>query len=490
MSEYGMLLTALEPISHHDPRTGSGGNTLTFLRSPKIINYKFDDTPVYQHLVDRICEQHPMPEAVQEITSRLSMIEFFNIAFARVFIDAYNSRDGDGLFSGMDRYKMLDKRLEVCAVKSSSLFSLWASLGSALGVGMQYTKHDDLVTTFFTLPPSIQYQMTATMARDHRSITTVARLWHSLNKEHLKNEQSDQQSMLETKMFTAGYDVSELEEPSIRNVVNLPTISANSIRHQAVRGPAMLDFFSRIGLHPDHPGDGVLTIAMENLFDSGGNIKIGSKELTAPYGAMAKLLALFGNGGAKESGSSEISKSFYFASQVRKHYPTLDLLGGTCNAFDLGESRLQVSTWLVCSENADALPGKVAARPNAKLSAFDMLSEVTRTHQAYQDVGQMIYNYETLVPGSEIYTRFMLTPFTSEVTEGALMSALAYYVANNPVVGGQGARGNGHVDSSLLTPINTDALSAYIGYLSENADQLREWMLDGSLGTGKPWIVK
>lgn len=490
MTEYGLLLTALEPISHHDPSTGKGGNTLTFLRIPKIVSYQFEDTPVYQHLIDRICEQHPMHETIQELTSRLTMIEFLNIAFVRVFIDAFNSRDGAGLFEGMARYEMLDKRLEVSSVKSDTLFTLWSQLCNSLNVPLQAMKHDELITTFFTLPPSVQYQMLAVMSRDHRSIVTLARLWHTLNKGLDRQERDEQSSMFAPKMFTAQYDVSSLPELPTQNVLNIPTVSSNSIRHQLVRGPAMLDFFERIGLDPQFPGEGELEIAVENLFDTGSNIKSGTKMIKVPEAEMSKLLAMFGNGGIKEGGSSEAARAFYLASQVRQHYPTLDLLGGVCNAFDLGESRLQVSSWLVCRENRDALPSEIAIRPNAQLSAFDMLTEIIRTHQAYQDQGQMIYNYEALIAGTEVYTRFMLTPFTVKTTEGALLSALEYYIDHNPVIAGQAARGHGHVNVEVLTPFDKKAVSAYREYLDNNWEKLRGWLLDGSLGVGKKWVIK
>ena len=490
-TKYGLLLTAIEPLSHHDPRKGGESNTLTFLRMPQVVERTFVDTPVFQHLVDRLTAQHPMPESLAELMSRFNLVEFIGVAFTRLVIDIYNSYDGSGLFSGMERYQMLDARLETSAVKSGSLRTLWDVLTRDLNLTLHPERHDEMLVTFFTLPPSVQFQVLAMLSDQHKSSVSVARLWHTKNKQQsAAYAEKAGTHLLEEQIVSAHYDISDLPDAPTVSILRLPYVSPNSIRHQMVRYPGWLDLCERIGFAPGQVGgDGLLTPAQENLFDSGGNIQAGVPD-PAQIPGLQNLVAMFGNGGYKESGSKEKANGFFLAQQIRRAYPLLDLVGGVCNAFDLGESMLAVQTHLVCRENRAALPAQVAASPQAQHGAFDYLSEVTRTRQAVMDAGQMIYNYEVLIAGTQVYTEFTLKPICSLITEGALLSALDYYACNLSNIGGQVARGHGMMDVKQLGDINTNALNEYRAYLHDNAEQLREWLLDGSLGTGIQWVVK
>lgn len=487
----GVLLTATEPISHHDPRKGGESNTLTFLRMPQLVHRQFDDTPVYQHLIDRLTAQHPMPESVADLTSRFTLVEFVACAYVRLAIDIYNGYDGSGLFTGMERYQMLDNRLETSAVKAGSLRGLWDYLTAELNLGIHPERYDEPLAAFFALPPSLQFQVLATLSDQHKTMVSVARLWHTKNKRQSEAyaQKAGVAALGETETF-AYYDVSAMPDAPTVSILRLPTVSVNSLRHQMVRHPGMLDLFERIGFTPAQVGgDGPLAPAMESLFDSGGNIQAGAQD-PAKIPGLANLVAMFGNGGYKDAGAKERANGFFLAQQIRKAYPLLDLVGGVCNAFDLGESMLAVSAHLVCAENRGALPEAVAASPQAQHSAFDYLSEITRTRHAVIDAGQMIYNYEVLIEGTQVYAEFILKPIASSITRGALHSALEYYARNLSNIGGQVARGHGLVDVAFLNAVDADALAEYRAYLRDNAEQLRQWLLDGSLGTGVPWVVK
>ncbi len=485
---FGIVLTALEPISHHDPRTGGDGNTLTFLRMPQVVRLKFADAPVWQHLLDRLCAQNPMPRSIAELTERLGLAEFLAVAYVRLFIDIYNNAAGTGLFSGMGRYEMLDRRLETSAVKSGSLHSLWDVLTGSLDLGIHPERFDAALGSFFTLPPSVQHQVLTAMANNHRSIVSVARIWHATNKQQSEEYVAATGGAFAPEdMITPDYSVQGLAKTPDVAILNLPAISANGVRHQLVRGPGWRDLAQRLGFASEYAGEGPLEQAVETLFDNGGNIKSGA---TMPNVPLEQVVAMFANGGFKESGSSERAQGFYLAAQIRKAYPLLDLVGGVCNAFDLGESRLKVGTWLICRENADALPPQVAALETAQLSAFDFLSEITRTRQAVMDRGQMIYNYEVLIKGAQVYTEFSLAPFTPELTRGALVSALDFYQEQEHVLAGQGARGHGKVDLAWANEPDLVARDHYRDYLALNRHDLHAWLLDGSLGTGVPWVVR
>ena len=162
-------------------------------------------------------------------------------------------------------------------------------------------------------------------------------------------------------------------------------------------------------------------------------------------------------------------------------------MGGVCDSFDLGESLLQVSTSLVCRENKDALPVAMRDMPLAKVSVFDLLDEVTHTRQATEaGVGQMIYNFEALCPGAQVYTRLALKPYANSLAIGALAAALETYMANNPVVAGQSARGYGMVSPAWIERPEgfEQARDEYEAYLEANQAELAGWISDGSLGTG------
>lgn len=96
----------------------------------------------------------------------------------------------------------------------------------------------------------------------------------------------------------------------------------------------------------------------------------------------------------------------------------------------------------------------------------------------------MIYNYETLVKGTQVYVELTLTPYTSSSTEGALAAAIEYYAANDNVIGGQSARGHGHVAVEWLTepPKHKED---YEAYLDQGKEELREGVVSGTLLTDK-----
>jgi hypothetical protein len=244
--------------------------------------------------------------------------------------------------------------------------------------------------------------------------------------------------------------------------IDVPAVSGNHLRHRVVREPAWLHLCERLGLDARWPGTGGLAPGTEALFYNGGNIKSGAKQPTNPFG---------------------------LAWAVRALYPVADLLGGVTDSFDLGASRLRVGAWLVCRENAEALAGSAAAElPLARISAFELLDDVTLTRQAGRvGVGQMLWSFETLCAGAQVLLRLDLAPLTPLLTQGALVAAVATYLERDATLGGQAARGFGHVRGEWLAVppgVDREALRAgYERYLAEHRGELREGLLRGTLGT-------
>lgn len=450
-----LLLTALSPISHHDPAVQDGSNVLTFNRNRQVVDTACQDVTIGQETVTRFCAANPIPANMVEVVQDMPSSEFAACALIRLLIDMYNGADGTGLFSGMGRYELLESRARTAAVKSSNLRSFWANITRDLQLPVQFSKQDGALMEFFSLPTPVQYAVVNQIATNYRTIITVARVWHAQAKQNdpayaqamqlIPDGTEPQVMTFETGETTTG--------PSL--VIDVPAVSANSLRHQVVREPGWLHLFGALDLKGE-----TIPAEAEAIFYNGGNIRAGAKQP---------------------------SNAYALARKVRATYPLLGLLGGVCDAFDLGESLLSVSSWLVCRENAAALAGLTTKLPGVSVSAFDLLDDMTHTRQATeQGVGQMIYNFETLVPGTQFVVRMALKPYADRLAIGALAAALQTYLDCNPSIAGQSARGFGVVGAGWLDRPNEfeQARDEYEAYLNENHDLLRGWILDGTLGTG------
>jgi hypothetical protein len=470
---FQLALTAKEAISHHDPTTGNDSNILTFNRQLQFVKRDPTDTPVFSHLVEALCEQNPMPASVGALTSRLNLPEWLSAAYIRLLLDIHNKadtdtdesrekktkkKDGQGLLSGMQRYRMLENRLQTSAVKCSTLHGLWSVLTHDLLLEMHDSKHDEAIAAFWTLPPSVQYSMLTTMSKQHRAVSTLARVWHAANKcQSAEYCAAAKIPYAPQEMAARSFTDEDFPEPPDEIVLDVPAISVNSLRHQLVREPSWLHLCSLLGIEPQARGEGPLPVGADAIFANGGNI---------------------------EKGASQPSNTFYLAGEIRKAYPSLDLLGGTTSSFDLGESKLELSAWIVCKENADNLPAALQNTAQAQTSVFEMLDEVTRTRHATADgQGQMIYNYETLVAGTQVFVELALTPYTTALTEGALAAALDYYERNDNVIGGQSARGHGHVSVEWLTD-KPQGMADYEQFVTERKDELYNGLVNKTLCSG------
>lgn len=454
---YQLILTAKEAISHHDPAVTNDSNILTFNRQKQFVSREPTDTPVFTHLLEAICKQNQMPQMVEGLTGRLNLPEWLSVAYIRLLLDVHNKGDGEGLLSGMDRYRMLENRLQTAAVRCSTLHSLWSVLTSDLQLGIHPADDDEKIVTFWTLPPSIQYQMLTVMSQQHRAISTLARVWHTVNKQQSEDYcKAAKVPYIPQEHFVRSFTDADVPEPPDKIVMDVPAISVNSLRHQLVREPSWLHLCSLLGIEPQARGEGPLPVGADSIFSNGGNI---------------------------QKGASQPTNTFFLAGEIRKAYPSLDLLGGTTSSFDLGESKLKITAWIVCKENVDCLPESLCNTAQAKTSVFDMLDDMTRTRQATADgQGQMIYNYETLVQGTQVYVELVLTPYTTPTTEGALAAALEYFESNCNVVGGQSARGHGHVSVTWLTDKPHD--NGYVQYVRDNAEMLYSGLVDKTLCSG------
>lgn len=452
-----ILLTLTGPLSHHDPAIHDDSNTLLFNRAKQLYRRAQDAAPSTQEEVDALCAAHPVPGDMAPILQDLSYPEFAAIALARLFIDMYNAGDGEGLFSGMARYRRLEERARAAAVRSASLPQWWNRLTTDMQVAIHGGSQDEALFSLVSASRGTQEAVLRMLTREHRSIVSLARYWHDLSKKQSERYAAKAGVEQAAPSVALTWDAASLRAETAPIIdIEVPAIQGNGVRHQCVRAPGWLHLVRTLGIPYGFPGEGMIPAGVEAIFENGGNIAGGSKPSGNPHG---------------------------HSWNIRKAFPLLDLLGGCTDSFDLGESRLKLGAWIVGKENREALGG-AASLPNASVSLYDMLTEVTQTRQASsQGLGQMIYNCEALAAGTQILVRFSLDPFTPELTKGAFVAAIETYL-ENPILGGQSRAGFGSAEGEWLVPVEGAAESRerYETYLSENKDELLESLKNGMLG--------
>lgn len=479
-----LVLTAESPIAHGDPAVQRDTNIMSFNRQKQILplDRAFSDSDDGEFL-RAISAHHPCTAGLKKLFVQSSTAEVVAVIITRLFIEIYN---GQGLMTGSERYSMLDGRIKAAAMKAGSLSSFWATLLDSVKVSIQPSSYDPLLAELFSLSQKLQALALSMLIECGNVCVFKARLWNDALKKARKGEGDtpgenvDPQRLIEDPDVNAGGGKEEsldfnqaldllamLSNPvdtqrtqAQSSIIEVPTVSANTIRNRLVRAPGWEHLCAALGIDAEHPGDGELPLGVEALFVNGGNIESGAKQPNNPE-AMANA--------------------------VRRKYPLLDLLGGVMNATILGRSCLSVNSWLVCRENAAILDKtSVSDSPNMKISSFQMVDSETKVRsKTLRGVGQQIANAETLAVGSEIFVRLTLTPFTTDLTKGALYAALRTF-ESSPYVGGRSATGNGMMDMRILKDLEGagDLLGLYEDYLEEHRDQLRDGLLRGTFCIG------
>lgn len=465
---YDLILTCTTPLSHHDAGVQDDSNRSMFNRQKQLLAGGAGGRLPTQAEVDAVCAANPVPADLSPLFEGVSFAEYVGAALVRLFIEMYGSAgggDGTGVFSGVERYSRLEARARQSAIHAPTLRAWWDALCASLNVPIHASKYDRPVLQLLQLPATVQQLTLAALQRDYRTIVMLGRAWQQEGKGQWDSEDQTRLFPDWATLAFAADDIAPHAEGA--RVVEVPTLSGNSARHQVVREPGWRHLCRTLGISATTPGQGELPPGVEAVFYNGGNISAGAKQ---PSGA------------------------FDLAQRIRQTHPLLDLLGGVTDSFDLGQSRLRVAAHLVCRENAGALVGTPAeALPAAGVSVFDMLDEVTLTRQATdRGVGQMIFTFEALCPGTPVLVRLDLDPFSAPMTHGALLAAITEYVDGTATVGGQSARGFGWMDADLVgVPDGVDVaelVGGYERYLSDNRDALLAGMRDGTMGTGRPVI--
>lgn len=428
-----------------------------------------DRTLPSQEVVTGICRMNAVPSDLAPIAETLTFPQFIASALLRLFIEEYgrkNGGEGEGLFSGVDRYGRLEARVKTSATSASSLLGFWDRLCQQMGVGMHSAGIDGRLGVLFGVPKGLGMLVLRACVEHSRTTVMVARTWSTLT----KGQSAAYAEAAGMTQVEAGSTVLDFKAASIEmgsgsaQVVEAPCVSANGIRRVMVRNPAWYHLARHLGIEAASPGSGDVPPGVEAIFVNGGNIQAGAKQEQNSYALSAEL---------------------------RKLYPSLDLLGGVCDSFDIGASLVRVNASIVSRETKDlgSLSEKAGALPSASVSIFDMIDDVTHTRQAHKGHGQMIYSFETLLKGAQIEVRIDVDPFTQEKTLGALHCALSEYMGGAPVAGGQSARGFGSMSVEVLESpegVGVEAAAqAYEDYLVSHREALLDGMVTGKMGTPK-----
>ncbi len=96
----------------------------------------------------------------------------------------------------------------------------------------------------------------------------------------------------------------------------------------------------------------------------------------------------------------------------------------------------------------------------------------------------MPFSFETLATGAGVLVRFALTPYATPLESDALTCAVETFQTADGTLGGNSARGFG-LSTSEWHGDAPSGIPTYWAYLADNAERLRDGLLDGTLGTRK-----
>ena len=98
----------------------------------------------------------------------------------RLSLDCFNSSDGTGMFTGVERYSVLAGRVEISAVQADSLPRFWALLLKRMQWPVPPKAADARILDAISAPDA--RDVLRALATETASIITLARMWHDQDK--------------------------------------------------------------------------------------------------------------------------------------------------------------------------------------------------------------------------------------------------------------------------------------------------------------------
>lgn len=391
---------------------------------------------------------------LETLTGAQLVAVFFTAQFPLLY-----SGEGDGLFSGMERYQYLTTRLTDGAASFSTFPDVWGYAARKLALPLYPGAAYDVMLALLTLPKAIQAAALSALLKAPELIVMAARLVA----EGVKA--SDEKYAAKAKTPQTRLTAYALTDQQWRDVtgeagqmlsVRLPALSGNSLRHNLLREPAATRLLTELGLTPDRQ---IVSIGVERFLYSGGNTQKGAK---AP--AACDL----------------------YEARARELYPTIDALGGSVDQFVFTRSQVAIASWIVCKENNWITESKTDGEARCEASIFDLVSETTRTragiggHDA--EDGQMIYAYETLAAGTQVLVEIGFQPFTRNLTIGSMLQALIDWQAAGGRIGARGNQGHSQFLASFPADERFEWAEDYLAYLQTNKEALAEGLRSATYG--------
>lgn len=244
------------------------------------------------------------------------------------------------------------------------------------------------------------------------------------------------------------------------DLVGVPQLSANSMRHSAVREPGGLWLIDQYGLA------GTLRKEVLRLLIGGGNnaTLAGGAESLARFAAMREALPLLGLLGCglpdgPKPGSLRFSDATLICNETREYVQTI-------------APRLELPHWL---RPARTCVGKWT---NYRHDPVEQRADMLADPREEAEHSGMIFGGEAIVPGSLFVCEVTLEGAT-ELEIGALLWSLRLWHAAGGHIGGMSARGNGRMVAMLDTPddVDADALAdAYCQHAIAAHDAALAWL--------------
>ena len=440
--------TLIEPVSHHDPGQADQSNFSMYRRQRRWIKLDAAGEQITQAQINLIAQTYPVPIEIADWFVDEPISRFVAICLAEQFIKAYGGR-GFGLFEGVARYRRLEDRMAQTATRVGNLKSFWSVLTKEMKVPPRGSAFTHSLMPLLVQPSAFATEVLYQFAKHSQLVRMLAQTWREQERlsdaEYAKKAKKPQSS---GQHLTLSFEADTADPPEEVSVA-LPVHSGNDIRHD-IRQSLMYHLLHRLDL----TFDDTLPLHVRTLLENGG--------------------ALSG---------AQPDNAFQRQQIIVKNYPHLALLGGCMPNYMLGESRLQsVGAFLKGRENNEAL-AEIGIKSNE--SVVDLLDLWTLTrHSTLTEEDPLPYEFEVIQPGAELYVRFGFHPFTRDIELGAFGAAMQTFADTENAIGGQTAQGFGRVNVEYLQ-IPDDLLGKadiYEQHLAINKENLRAWLLDGSLG--------
>lgn len=439
---------AIQPIVHGDPDVVDDSNVKPFRRRAQLVHVDTFDAGLDQAGLDRVLAGFAIPVSLRAFFTDLSAPELLAVGVLKAFMEAFSSRDGEGIFTGVERYSRLNARVKQAASRTETLRGFWSDLCASMQVSDD-GKADLNLLALLSTPRSLTTSVLRTLTDQAETTLMLARVWFDAQKtQNARYAEASQKTFDDSGTYTPAYAASGLPAPLGTLVRQVPEVSGNAIRHCLVREPGTLHMLRLLG--------------------------IGLNELP-PHTAYMLL-----NGNELRKGASAPDDEHRLGWEILQRYPLLELVSGCTDRFVMPESALKVGTYLVCIENVAALEqfGVKPEHPAERL--IDRVSLV-RHPDAQVDASPMPFSFETLIVDTRFVFDFTLRPFASRLAFGALAAALTE-AQSSAVIGGKSGVGFGRITFDLPESLEA-AKAAYETYLQENSTTLRAGLLDGTLGT-------